>query len=156
MTFFNKKEDVLDIKLTQFGKQLLSTGKFKPVYYEFFDDNILYDGEYAGITEEQNDIEPRIQENTPNNRTQHVFSGVESNFSVYLDPADDLTIPETERIRVQPTPEKEFSLVNSMGTSDLQSEYGPNWRLTFLQGEIQSASYLLTGTYQDLQIPQVD
>jgi hypothetical protein len=156
MTFFNKKEEVLDIKLTQFGKQLLSTGRFKPVYYEFFDDNILYDGAYAGITEEQNDIEPRIQENTVQNRTQHVFSGIESNFSVYIDPRDDITIPETDRIRVQPTPEKEFSLINSMGDSDLQSTFAPAWRLTLLEGEIASASFLLTGAYQDLQIPQVD
>ena len=156
MTFFNKKEEVLDIKLTQFGKQLLSTGRLTPVYYEFFDDNILYDGEYAGITEVQNDIEPRIQENTIQNRTQHVFSGIESNFSVYIDPRDDLTIPETERIRVQPTAEKEFSLVNSLGNSDLQSVSAPSWRLTLLEGEILSASFLLTGTYQDLQIPQVN
>jgi len=156
MTFFNKKEEVLDIKLTQFGKQLLSTGRFKPIYYQFFDDNILYDGGYAGITEVQNDIEPRIQENTVQNKTQHVFSGIESNFSVYIDPRDDLTIPETERIRVQPTPEKEFSLINSMGNSDLQSTAAPNWRLTLLEGEILSASYLLTGAYQELQIPQVN
>jgi hypothetical protein len=156
MTFFNKKEEVLDIKLTQFGKQLLSTGRFKPIYYQFFDDNILYDGEYAGITEVQNDIEPRIQENTVQNRTQHVFSGIENNFSVYIDLRDDITIPETDRIRVQPTPEKEFSLINSMGDSDLQSTYAPSWRLTLLEGEISSASFLLTGTYQSLQIPQVD
>lgn len=156
MTFFDKKEEVLDIKLTQFGKQLLSTGKFKPSYYAFFDDNVLYDGEYAGISEVQNDIEPRIQENTVQNRTQHVFSGIESNFSVYLDPRDDPTKSEVERLRVQPTPEKEFSLVNAMGDSDLQSTYAPTWRITLLEGEIHSASFLLTGTYQDLQIPQVD
>lgn len=156
MTFFNKKEEVLDIKLTQFGKQLLSRGKFKPVYYAFFDDNILYDGEYAGISEVQNDIEPRIQENTVQNKTQYVFSGIESNFSVYLDPSDDPTKSEIERIRVQPTPEKEFSLVNALGDSDLQSTFAPTWRLTFLEGDIQNASFLLTGTYQDLQIPQVN
>jgi len=55
MTFFNKKEEVLDIKLTQFGKQLLSTGRFKPVYYAFYDDNILYDSEHASFEEVQND-----------------------------------------------------------------------------------------------------
>ena len=40
-----------------YGKQLLSMGKMKPVYYAFFDDNIMYDGEYAGITENQNIIQ---------------------------------------------------------------------------------------------------
>ena len=43
MSFFNKKEDVIDLQLTQYGKYLLSQGKLKPVYYAFFDDDILYD-----------------------------------------------------------------------------------------------------------------
>ena len=39
MTFFNKKEEILEIKLTSFGKHLLSCGKFKPAYYKFFDND---------------------------------------------------------------------------------------------------------------------
>ena len=39
MLFLDKKEEVLDIKLTQFGKYKLSIGEFKPVYYAFFDDD---------------------------------------------------------------------------------------------------------------------
>ena len=39
MEFFNKKQDVIELKLTQFGRNLLSRGIFKPVYYSFFDDN---------------------------------------------------------------------------------------------------------------------
>lgn len=156
MTFFNKKEEVLDIKLTQFGKQLLSTGRFKPVYYAFFDDNILYDGGCASISEDQNDIEPRIQENTPQNKTQHLFSSVETDFSSYLNPRDDISTPETDRIRVQSTPEKEFSLVGALGDSDFQSKGAPNWKLTFLEGQIDNASYFLTSSYQSLQIPQVN
>ena len=63
-TFFNPKEEVLDIQLTPYGEALLSVGDFKPVYYAFFDDNVLYDASgSAGITEVQNDIESRIQEN---------------------------------------------------------------------------------------------
>jgi len=42
MKFFDPKQDVLDIQLTQYGKHLLSSGKFRPVYYAFFDDDILY------------------------------------------------------------------------------------------------------------------
>jgi len=156
MTFFNKKEEVLDIKLTQFGKQLLSTGRFKPVYYAFYDDNILYDSAYASIEEEQNDAEDRIQENTPQNKTQHLFTSVETNFSTYLDHRDDITIPEVDRIRVQSTPEKEFSLINAMGDSDLQSTSAPSWKITLLEGGINNASYFLTSSYQTLRIPQVN
>ncbi len=50
----DKKEEVIDIELTPYGKQLLSMGKMKPAYYAFFDDNIMYDAEYAGNIEETN------------------------------------------------------------------------------------------------------
>ena len=35
MEFFNKKEDVLDVELTEYGKYLLSLGQLDPVYYAF-------------------------------------------------------------------------------------------------------------------------
>ena len=41
--FLDQKEQVIDIKLTSYGHYLLSVGKFKPVYYGFYDNNILYD-----------------------------------------------------------------------------------------------------------------
>ena len=87
MTFFNKKEEVIDIKLTQFGKDLLSRGHFKPVYYRFFDDDILYHSQFVNNSENQNDVESRILENTPKLKTQHLTYGVETNFNM-----------ETERI----------------------------------------------------------
>ena len=58
--FFDKKEEVLDIQLTQHGKYLLSRGEFSPKFYAFFDDDIIYDTEYAGFIETQNDGEKRI------------------------------------------------------------------------------------------------
>ena len=39
--FINKKEQVYDLKLTNYGHYLLSVGKFKPSYYAFLDDNVL-------------------------------------------------------------------------------------------------------------------
>ena len=41
MTFFNKKEEVMEIQLTAYGKYLLSKGVFKPVYYTLSDDEVL-------------------------------------------------------------------------------------------------------------------
>ena len=55
MEFFDKKQDVIDLQITQFGRYLLSLGRFKPVFYSFHDDNVLYNVENAGITELQND-----------------------------------------------------------------------------------------------------
>ena len=60
MSFYNKKQEVIDIQLTQYGKIALSQGKFRPYSYGFFDDDIIYDAAYAGITEEQNDSQDRI------------------------------------------------------------------------------------------------
>ena len=76
MKFMNKKEDVLDIRMTPYGEYLLSQGRFKPEYYAFYDDNILYEPQYAGQnhSDKQRDIEPRIQEDTPQPTTQIVFS----------------------------------------------------------------------------------
>tara|TARA_A100001011_G_scaffold291030_3_gene302592 strand:+ start:7118 stop:8266 length:1149 start_codon:yes stop_codon:yes gene_type:complete len=62
--FLNKKEQVIDFKLTPYGKKRLAAGKFKPAYYAFFDDGILYDSQYAGFTEKQNDINERIKNET--------------------------------------------------------------------------------------------
>ena len=66
MSFFNKKEEVLDIQLTQLGKYLLSKGKLKPVYYAFSDDEILYSTEYVndGKVETKKETSERIQKET--------------------------------------------------------------------------------------------
>ena len=81
MSFFDTKEEVLDVQLTQFGKRLLSVGQFRPVYYEFFDDDVLYNSEKAGFQELQNETEERILNKTPKLKTQHLTSGVETHFS---------------------------------------------------------------------------
>ena len=62
MAFFNKKEDVIDIELTQYGRYLLSKGKLKPAYYAFSDDEIIYDPSYntTGSTESKQETFERI------------------------------------------------------------------------------------------------
>jgi len=93
MTFFNKKEEVIEIKLTQYGKYLLSKGEWRPTYYAFFDDDILYDIQYADsawypgntepVSEAQNATEGRIQDETPSLRVQHIYGGAETQISRY-------------------------------------------------------------------------
>ena len=80
MEFFDKKQDVLDIKITSYGKQLLSRGLFKPVYYAFSDDGVMYDVKWMSGTlaqEKQSESEPRIQEGTPRLKTQYRKIGAE-------------------------------------------------------------------------------
>ena len=62
MKFLNKKEQVIDLEITPYGKSLLSMGRFKPEYYAFFDDDVLYDSQYAGAAEHQNSASVRIRD----------------------------------------------------------------------------------------------
>ena len=40
MTFFNKKEEVYELRLTRHGRQKFAVGALKPTHYEFFDDEV--------------------------------------------------------------------------------------------------------------------
>tara|TARA_B100000700_G_scaffold317314_1_gene408485 strand:+ start:419 stop:1240 length:822 start_codon:yes stop_codon:yes gene_type:complete len=79
MSFFDKKQDVIEVKLTQFGKNLLARGAFKPVFYQFFDDDILYNSDAAGFKESQKRSEERIAE-APRLKVQHSLTGIETSF----------------------------------------------------------------------------
>ena len=47
MTFLNKKEEVIDLVMTRKGRELYRDGAFKPAYYQFYDDEIIYDDKWA-------------------------------------------------------------------------------------------------------------
>tara|TARA_R110000744_G_scaffold301963_1_gene410942 strand:+ start:102 stop:1076 length:975 start_codon:yes stop_codon:yes gene_type:complete len=144
MTFFNPKEDVLDIELTQYGKWSLSQGKLKPSYYLFFDDDILYDAASGGITENQTSSAGRVQEETPKLRTQYSFRAAAKNVA-----SDSLPT----------TVEEHFSLVNSLGTSDITTNSFPKWNFR-MYGEdgpqIDNATEYMTSSFATLRIPQID
>ena len=82
MSFFNKKEEVIDIQLTRFGKRSFAIGEFKPFYYQFFDDDILYNAEFAGVNESQNETQDRILEKTPRLKKNVNVTHVENEFLV--------------------------------------------------------------------------
>ena len=44
--FLDKKEQVIEFQLTNYGKHLFSQGKLDPKFYSFYDDDILYDSNY--------------------------------------------------------------------------------------------------------------
>ena len=163
MSFFNKKEDVIDIQLTQYGKHLLSKGELKPAYYAFFDDDILYDVRYAPkdpadapTTETQNEVQDRINE-TPYLKTQHVYSDRDKSvrqLNTLLINNDDTDDP-TEAEKTQATVEKHFSLTSAIGTSSLGSDKLPAWKVTFLKGDLESSVSHITGSKQNIRIPQL-
>ena len=83
--FFDKKEEVINIELTQYGKHLLSRGKFRPHYYAFYDDDVLYDTQYAGYSENQNEAQLRILDHTPTMKPQGYRTGIEENIEEIID-----------------------------------------------------------------------
>jgi len=137
MTFFDPKEDVIDVEFTQFGKYLLSKGKWDPVYYAFYDDDIIYDSRYAGVTEGQNEAQGRIT-GTARTRDQYVFSGIETEINKLM-----TIVPtfgsEAERISIQATDDREYALSYPLGRSDIGNEKYAAWAITFLKGELGSS-----------------
>lgn len=154
MTFFNRKEEVINIELTQYGKYLLSRGKFKPVYYEFFDDDIIYDNSYTGDseTEKQKDIQNRIKE-SPRTHTQYTFVGAEESIKKQLAQVrnrygsfGDNYIPYPIKHRVKTIP---------LGRSELGEQKKAAWDIRLLNGTFFDAKTFITGTYSNLSYPRL-
>ena len=136
MEFFNKKEEVIDLQLTQYGRHLLSKGHFKPAFYSFHDDNILYNTANQGIQEGQNETQPRIEE-TPTMKPQVSFSSLEKEFLNNY----NKVISGQEKLggkSQQPTAIKNYSLPQPIGTSDINKDNAPAMSLKFLQGSIET------------------
>ena len=68
----------MDIQLTQYGKYLLSKGKFKPHCYAFFDDDIIYDPAYAGQPKEDKEETFKRIGSVPRLKTIHNITSVET------------------------------------------------------------------------------
>jgi hypothetical protein len=165
--FLNKKEQVYDLKLTSYGRYLLGEGSFKPTYYAFFDDSILYDSDYAhlqasgsglvsGSKEAQNDIHKRIKEETQYLESLVLFEDVDNNRLL-----DTQTYNETEgyfESEFNPTKaelRKDNYVYEAMiGDAHFNGETqaAPAWKIVTLQGEISSINVDPVTT----RIPQVN
>lgn len=165
MSFFDSKEEVINIELTQFGKKLLSKGKFKPVYYAFFDDDVIYDSKYMGINEEQNDTQQRILNETPVSKPVYNFHSIEEEQKSY----NDLIFSENlagllnlDKIDMADG-ETNYSLLLPLGQSSANSEFYPAWNLNVLNGQIFNCFDTVDNTlnneftkYPYLKIPQIN
>lgn len=157
MSFFNSKEEVINIELTQKGKYLLSKGRFNPKYYEFFDDDIVYDSEYAGFVEKQNDSQERILNETVYSKPQSNLSSVD-NRSTEM---NDVVLKNGRKTEAEiGTSINNF--LYSLGKSSYNSEYLPSWNINLLRGEISSSAENIETqdepdtTYSIIKIPQIN
>ena len=153
--YFNKKEEVIEIELTQYGKHLLSKGEFKPTFYSFFDDDVVYDAQYTGTTEEQNYSEDRILEETPSTKIQYVFSGRETSISEINDHIRNNRYKLREKA-VQQTPEKHYALSAPLGNSTHINSNAPSWNVTSLLGKFNDRVEYQQGAQPTLKIPQIE
>ena len=159
MEFFNQKEDVIDIQLTQYGKRMLSKGKFKPVYYGFFDKDILYDSQWGTGPEAQNYAETRIKNETPRLKVQHNFIGAETQFLEmkniiqHKEKFSDKFIEEA----LQDTENMFFSADTAIGTTRINEPYLASWKINSYNQRITGSSNYITGSgTQNIKIPQID
>ena len=168
MEFFNKKEEVLEFKLTNYGKDRLAAGKLKPVYYAFFDDDVLYDTSAAGLTEIQNDSKSRIQSNTPKMKVLTTREGAETRVTRFIDQVSssfNSTIGGhtsdpanyVEFFQQQPYGDKGTIDAYPLGSSNLIGQNVPAWQLNLLSRPSSSLgqSYLNDDDFIQ-QIPQID
>jgi len=162
MKFLNTKTEVIDLQLTSYGRYLLSTGKFRPHFYNFCDDGILYDSQYGGFDEEQKDIQNRIKSKTPRLQVQANYSGVESHIQRDLAPYVSPQQQHDSQVGIIPLPnsiqidqDKYYSLKYPIGSTDVNTSDSPAWNITFLKGAITGSVNFLTGAYPTLNIPQI-
>ena len=145
MPFFNKKEDVIDIQLTKYGKSLVALGKFKPVYYAFFDEDILYDvahmdmGESGTATEAQNDTETRINTSV---RLRPVAGFVEA-----------ASGPINEDSIAASTQNIDKPLRNELRKASLGVQQAPAWQVRVYSDGIETIE---EADSSDVNIPQIN
>ena len=151
--FFNKKEEILEVQLTEYGKYLLSIGKLDPVYYGFYDDEILYNSEYANILgEAQNEIDQRIRQQTPNLKVIPTCTSAEGRVNRFIenvtdalgsnssDPADN-----TEALHQESFTARSNFTSYPIGTGDVSSTKTAAWSISALKNTIDSATdYIIT------------
>tara|TARA_R100001510_G_C7656652_1_gene216905 strand:+ start:1800 stop:2762 length:963 start_codon:yes stop_codon:yes gene_type:complete len=148
MKFLNKKEQVFDIQLTPYGKHKLSAGELKPTFYAFFDDNVLYDAEYAGISEAQNETHGRVKQDTQYLESQTIFRQVLSGAV-----AKGGLLQETIY-------EQEQNLLTSEGfigdakLFSTDTDVAPAWKFISLINNITSSA--LEDIRNKLKIPQIN
>lgn len=156
MAFFDKKQDVIDVKLTQFGKNLLARGHFKPVYYRFFDDGILYNAEAADISETQKRSEERIQE-AQRTETQYLVTGVEERFDQNQNMINSGSLKTFMEIKRRQDPLLADKILKyPLENSRVNSQAAPAFNVNILESDISSSVNTLNVKGISLPVPQLN
>jgi hypothetical protein len=160
VSFFDKKSEVISVELTQYGKHLLSKGKFKPVYYQFFDNDVIYDNEYGNLSEDRNNVQERIKNETPYSKPQYVFTGVETKLKQQIELKKKLKQSSkrktnlSDSISLQQTAEKAYFGITPLGTSKLDDTF-PSLNIRTHTTKISSSYTYKQDDTHVMQVPQI-
>ena len=149
MTFFNKKEEVLDVQLTSEGRRQLALGKLKPAFYQFYDDNVLYDIAHAEGTEEQNTTQDRILDDSPYPKTSARFRTGKSKGSTNFNKNNKMN---TQNLEVN-VYLKESPYLAPLGSYDSLTQNAPYFEVSLLS---DNENNLTTGSSQVVEAAIVD
>ena len=180
MTFFDKKTEVMKVELTPYGRYKLSIGKLKPHHYRFFDNNVAYHGKALGITEDQNDADHRIRQETPVLKQNPNITGVETAANLietdeitvqmdyvsyggtnlepvyYIEGEDKSTYRSNERKNKRD--DHINQLVYNLGTIEHDKEYSPSFQVDAFRGKLSGSTskFYSSPNIQTSSIPQID
>jgi len=172
MEFFDRKQEVFDIQITPLGKRLLQMGQFQPTYYAFYDHDILYGSIYAGLSEQQSDIESRIQA-TPRLKQQvYLYSAEEKinkntadtygvdfatlNENLFQNPSLEGYQKLTEEYAPESLETKQYELekFGPLGDMAYTTNYSPAWNIDFYAAPLTGSIVTLTGSFNQ-NIPRL-
>jgi len=156
MSFLDPKERVVDLQLTSYGRYLLSTGRFKPVEYAFFDSDIIYDQRFVsqshGVTkvkELQSKIEGRIQEGTPRLSAQTIYRPAEIGVFATNENLKHNLMPGVladKANKISQTPDKSYIFQEPIGNSAYNSNNIAAWNIGFYKAQLTSSSPTWAGS----------
>ncbi len=174
--FIDKKERVIDFQLTPLGRRKLARGALKPTYYSFYDDGVIYDSDYVGFDEAQNQIHQRIKNET--SYIEGILSFEEIEISVPPGNYLELAIEDTDILPhdYDISPDKnilqtnKFLFDSAIGDAMFEgknTQAAPSWKIITCQGEIvdhhtrDTAKYDFTHVTEDneareFNIPQLE
>lgn len=182
MKFLDKKEQVLELQMTQYGKGLMSRGDFSPSYYAFFDDDVVYDNKYAARNQDGTDDVVKLESSTRISdrianairpEVQYNYAGVESQINntqhnitqYFMNKPSAGAMGEEYQLEQLTNPSNPIDSYYSqglpMGTSEHGSSKAPAFDLNFHSGEITNLNLdggvqFYTGSSGLLKIPQLD
>jgi hypothetical protein len=117
----------------------LRNGELKPAYYAFFDDDIIYESQAGGFSENGTEAKVRILTDTPSLKPQTTLTGVESKYY-------DMTTTEDDNI-----------LINPIGTNKPTAKKTNGWEVTAVLGEFTSStSYISSSSSSMYNVPQIE